>query len=96
MDKLKLCGHWLKNLVSTFGIIQMRLLTTIFFMIWLRRRGEKLIFGLTGTPGYLEMHYLNFCRQQKRSAKRILILRLILLINVLLAAIVVVPLVIMI
>lgn len=78
------------------GSIVFEIGTTIFFMLWLRRHGAKLIFGLTGVPGYLEMHYLNLCRQQARSAKTILILRLILLINVLLAAIIVVPLVIMI
>jgi|GEM_PF-6099286 hypothetical protein len=69
--------------------------TTIYFMLWLRRRGIRLTFGLTGIPGYLEMHYMNLCRQQKRSAKTILTLRLILLINVFLAAIIVVSLVIM-
>jgi len=69
--------------------------TTVFFLLWLRRRGAKLIFGLTGVPGYLELQYLDLCRRQARSAKTILTLRVILLINVLLAAIVVVPLVIM-
>lgn len=69
--------------------------TTIFFMFWLRRRGIRLIFGLTGIPGYLEMHYRNLCRQQARSSTTILILRLLLLVNVFVAAIVVVPLVIM-
>ena len=89
------------SLIQAIGLvwfvvsIALQIGTTIFFMIWLRRRGAKLIFGLTGTPGYLEMHYLKLCRQQKSSAKNILILRLILLINVILAAIVVVQLVIM-
>ena len=69
--------------------------TSIFFMLWLRRHGTNLIFGLTGVPGYLEMHYLKLCRRQTRNAKPILILRLILLLNVFLAAIIVVPLVIM-
>jgi hypothetical protein len=69
--------------------------TTVFFMLWLRRRGIRLTFGLTGVPGYLEVHYRNLCRRQGRSAKTILIVRLMLFINVLLAAIIVVPLVIM-
>lgn len=89
------------SLLQAFGLawfaasIVLEIGTTIFFMFWLRRRGTRLIFGLTGIPGYLEMHYLNLCRQQARSAKTILILRLLLLINVLVAAIIVVPLVIM-
>lgn len=69
--------------------------TTVFFMFWLRRRGVRLTFGLTGIPGYLEVHYLNLCRRQGRDGKTILIVRLMLFINVLLAAIIVVPLVIM-
>lgn len=89
------------SLLQAFGLawfatsIVLEIGTTIFFIFWLRRRGTRLIFGLTGIPGYLEMHYLNLCRQQARSAKTVLILRLLLLVNVLVAAIIVVPLVIM-
>jgi len=75
--------------------IVLQVFTTVFFVFWLRRRGAKLIFGLTGVPGYLELQYLDLCRRQGRSAKTILTLRAILLISALLAAIVVVPLAIM-
>ena len=78
-----------------FLSIAIQIGTTVFFMIWLRRQGSKLVFGLTGVPGYLEMHYANLCRRQERSAKMILGLRLIILVNALLAAIIVVPLIIM-
>ena len=69
--------------------------TAIFFMLWLRSKDAKLTFGLTGIPGYLEMHYVKLCRQEGRNAKTVLILRTVLWINALLAAIVVVPLAIM-
>ena len=69
--------------------------SNIFFMLWLRRKGVRLVFGLTGIPGYLDMHYVKLCRQEARSAKVVLILRAASWINALLAAMVVVPLVIM-
>lgn len=69
--------------------------TTFFFMLWLQRRGARLIFGLTGVPGYLEMKYLDLCRREGCNPKKIMLLRALSLINVLLSAIVVVPLVIM-
>lgn len=89
------------NLMQVIGMvwfvtsIALEIGTTIFFMLWLRWRGITLIFGLTGVPGYLEMRYMELCQREARSAMKILVLRLILLINVLLAAIIVIPLIIM-
>jgi hypothetical protein len=59
----------------------------IILWCWLHRRGIELIFMLTGTPGYLELVYLRYCRNQGRSSKRVLIFRLISLINVVIAGI---------
>jgi len=58
------------------------------FWIWLRRRGIKLIFGLVGTPGYLDYVYLKWCREQGRSGKAIIILRVLSVSNVIAAGIV--------
>jgi hypothetical protein len=44
----------------------------IILWCWLHRRGIELIFMLTGTPGYLELVYLRYCRNQGRSSKRVL------------------------
>jgi hypothetical protein len=55
---------------------------------WLRHRGVKLIFVLTGTPGYLEGVYLKFCRSQGQSATRVLTLRVISMINIIIVGII--------
>ncbi len=56
--------------------------TTIFW-VWLRRRGAKLIFGLAGTPGYLELAYVRWCRNQGRHPNiRLFVFRALSLINV--------------
>ena len=66
----------------------------VVFMHWLKKLGVRLIFGLAGTPGYLDYVYFNWCKSQGRSPKRILILRALCLANVILAAVVVVPIII--
>ncbi len=66
----------------------------VIFMHWLKKQGVRLIFGLAGTPGYLDYVYLNWCKNQGRSPKRILMLRALCLANVILAAVVVVPMII--
>ena len=52
------------------------------------------MFGLTGTPGYLDYAYWKWCKAQGRSPKRILVLRGLSFANVILAAIVVIPMII--
>ena len=63
----------------------------VVFMHWLKKLGVRFIFGLAGTPGYLDYVYFNWCKSQGRSPKRILILRALCLANAILAAIVVIP-----
>jgi type IV secretory pathway TraG/TraD family ATPase VirD4 len=59
--------------------------------LWLSRRGVRLVFGLTGMPGYLERAYLKWCRSQGRSGKDVLVLRVLSMVNVIVAAIVTIP-----
>jgi hypothetical protein len=66
----------------------------VVFMHWLKKLGVRLMFGLAGTPGYLDYVYFNWCKSQGRSPKRILILRAICFANVILAAFVVIPMII--
>jgi hypothetical protein len=64
------------------------------FVLWLllRRRGVRLSFGLTGVPGYLERIYKDWCRNQGRSSKRVLLLRAASLVDLIVAAIFAIPL----
>jgi hypothetical protein len=66
----------------------------VVFVFWLKKLGVRLIFGLAGTPGYLDYVYFNWCKSQGRSPKRILILRALCLANAIFAAIVVMPMII--
>ncbi len=60
---------------------------TFVFWIWLVRRGVKLVFMWTGTPGYLEYAYLKWCRSQGvRPSRRIIFFRIVSIINVVVAA----------
>ena len=71
-----------------FGLsVLILLFSNLAFFIWLRRYGVKLEFLLTGTPGYLEYTYYKWCRAQGRSPTVILILRLVLIVNVVAAAV---------
>jgi len=56
--------------------------------VWLRRRGAKLIFGLTGIPGYLELAYIVWSRSQGRHPNMTLIVfRALSLVNAVVAGI---------
>lgn len=72
-----------------FGLsVIIAVLGTFIFWIWLRRHGTKLVFGLIGTPGYLEYAYLKWCRGQQISLnKGILFVRVLSIINVIVAGI---------
>jgi len=65
------------------------LFATVWFFIWLRQHGISLIFGLTGTPGYMEYRYWVWCARHGVTPSRTLWLRmrLLLLVNVLLSCI---------
>lgn len=65
--------------------------STLVLLLWLRRRGVRLVFGLTGIPGYLERAYREWCRNQGRPSTGVLVLRAVSLINVVVAAIVAIP-----
>ncbi len=47
---------------------------TFVLWFWLRRRGIKLIFMLTATPGYLEYSYVKWCRSQGQHPKPIVLI----------------------
>jgi len=90
MTAIKLIGVlWFASAIF-IAVIQ-----NVVFMHWLKKQGVRLIFGLAGTPGYLDYVYFNWCKSQGRSPKRILILRALCLANAILAAIVVIPTIIM-
>lgn len=68
--------------------ILIEVIGTFVFWIWLRKRGLKLVFGLTGTPGYMEYTYLKWCRSQlRRPNTGMLVFRAVSLINVIIAGI---------
>lgn len=66
----------------------------LVFLIWLKKLGVRPILGLAGTPGYLDYVYVRWCRTQRRSPSLILALRCLSLVNVILAAIVAIPMII--
>jgi hypothetical protein len=67
---------------------------SLVFLFWLKKLGVRLIFGFRGIPGYAEYAYLNWCKSQKCSPTWILVLRGLSFANVILAAIVVIPMII--
>lgn len=58
----------------------------VVFLYWLKKQGVEIVFGLGGTPGYLDSAYRKWCLSQGRSPKRILVLRALCLANAILAA----------
>jgi hypothetical protein len=91
MTAIKLIGTlWFASAIF-IGVIQ-----NIVFLHWLKKKqGVRIFFGLAGTPGYLDYVYWKWCKSQGCSPKRILILRALCFANVILAAIVVIPTIIM-
>jgi hypothetical protein len=86
MTAIKLIGFlWFASAIF------IALIQNLVFFFWLKKLGVRLIFGLGGTPGYLDYVYFNWCKSQGRSPKRILLLRALCFANVILAAIVVIP-----
>ena len=68
--------------------IIVEIIGSTIFWVWLRRRGAKLIFGLAGTPGYLELAYVRWCRNQRRHPNiRLFVFRALSLINVVIAGV---------
>jgi hypothetical protein len=67
--------------------VLLEIITSIIFYFWLRRHGVKLVFGLTGVPGYMERAYREWCHSQGRSSKGIIISRSIILLNCIMAGI---------
>jgi len=62
--------------------------SSFLLWIWLRKRGVRLVFGLSGIPGYLERFYIDWCRSHGHPYKRVLVTRVISVINLIVAAIV--------
>ena len=66
---------------------------TFVFWFGLRRRGVRLVFGLTGIPGYMEIAYIEWCRTRGRRPNiSMLVFRGASIINVIVAAIFAIPL----
>ncbi len=66
---------------------------TVALWIWLRRQGVQLVYGLAGIPGYMEHAYIAWCRSQRvKPNKTVILLRAISIVNVVLAAVVAIPL----
>jgi len=61
----------------------------VWLRIWLWNKKISGVFSaLSGTPGYLERKYINWCRQNGKTYKFVITIRIVLLINAILAAIV--------
>lgn len=60
---------------------------TVALRRWLRRRHVRWLSLLAGCPGYLERFYREWCRSNGQSAKTVLILRSISLINLIAASV---------
>jgi len=76
-----------------FGLaILVEVVSSVVLRLLLRRRGVKLVFGMTGMPGYLERAYLTWCRSQGHRSTGVLFFRLVSLVNVIAAAVVAIPL----
>ncbi|MCM3901795.1 MAG: hypothetical protein ND866_08830 [Pyrinomonadaceae bacterium] len=67
-------------------------MSSFVLWMWLRRHGVKLVFGLTGIPGYSERAYLGWCKAHEHSGTTVLWLRALSILNVIAAAIVTIPL----
>ena len=86
---MNLLGHASEIAIAIWFVVSIfvEVASATALWMWLRRRHVPLIFGLTGTPGYLERAYLKWCRSQGRSGRRILVLRAISTINAILSVI---------
>lgn len=60
--------------------------TNIALFVWLRQRQTPMLFSLTGMPGYLDLAYLRWCREQKKSPAAVLWFRAASLANLVVAA----------
>jgi hypothetical protein len=68
--------------------IFIEIISSVVLKRWLHRHGAKTIFLFTGTPGYLEYVYYDWCRNHGESSTRVIILRSILFINVVVACVI--------
>lgn len=66
--------------------------TSVGFYVWLRRR-TSISPALYGFPGYLERRYLEWCREQGIDGRLVIGVRVFLHLNLVVAAIVGIPLV---
>jgi len=87
--------------IQLFGVLwfALSIVTEVFgnlaFLFWLKKLGIRPSIILYGIPGYLECVYWKWCKTQGHSPKRILMLRGISLANLILAAVVVIPIIIL-
>lgn len=57
----------------------------ILLLYFLRSRGVPVKFGLGGTPGYLDLKFIEWCKKNQRTYLAVIFLRIALLISVVLS-----------
>lgn len=65
----------LVSIVTNFGLF-----------VWAIRKKIPIVVGLSGIPGYLDMHYVRWCRTMNRSARRMIWIRVSSIVSLLLSA----------
>jgi hypothetical protein len=81
---------WLKVFIGVWfaASVFVEVVSNFVFYWWLKQRGVPVRFIWAGTPGYLDAHYSEWCRQNGASPRRIVVLRWIGLANMILTTIV--------
>jgi len=67
--------------------VLLAVLLQAFLWIFLRQRGVLLDFFYIGTPGYLDVKYINWCRQDEKSYFVVIALRVVLLLSIIIAVV---------
>ena len=60
---------------------------TFYLVAFLGRRGGKSNFMMISTPGYMDMLYAKWCKENNKSSVPIIVIRALLLLSIVLAAI---------
>jgi hypothetical protein len=75
--------NWERTVFVWFVVsVVAHLLSGLGLWFWLARHRVKMVFGLTGIPGYLERRYRDWAQGAGRSSRLIINLRIISTINV--------------
>lgn len=60
--------------------------TNFALFVWAIKRKIPIVVGLSGIPGYLDMHYVRWCRTMNRSVRRVVWIRVWSIVSLLLSA----------